>query len=266
MLYMIPDPSRIEESLRLSALYQANFEYDDFYLPGVYEDPAKIRERITFYQSLGRDLSRDTLHGLFLDVTPHSEDSGIRKASEARMLLSMDIAAKLNLRAVIFHTNTIPNFRVPSYLAHWTDANEAMIRKLLSLYPKQEIYYENMFDIVPDDLAGLAKRLADEPRFGVCLDYAHARAFGKGQSWAEKLGPYVRHIHLTDNDEAVDLHQAVGSGKIDWKEYDSLIRRYTKEPSVLIEISSPDKILASAVYMQENGLYPFPRKEGGAAC
>jgi len=266
MLYMIPNPSRIEESLQLAETYQANFEYNDFFLPRVYEDPDNIRQRIAFYRILGRDTRNDTLHGAFLDITPHSEDTGIRELSKTRVLQSMDIAAELELRAVIFHTNTIPNFRTASYVKHWTDANEAWIRQLLSRYPGIEIYYENMFDMVPDDLAALAERLKDEPRFGVCLDYAHATVFGKGQPWAEKLGAYTKHLHINDNDGAVDLHLAVGDGTIDWKAYDQNIRRFTREPSVLIETSNPEKFLSSVRYLKDKGFYPFPEAKGGTAC
>ena len=46
---IIPQRDNIEESLRLSREYNANFEYNDFFLPFVLDDEAKKSEIIDFY-------------------------------------------------------------------------------------------------------------------------------------------------------------------------------------------------------------------------
>ena len=88
-LYIIPKRDNIEESLRLSKEYNAYFEYNDFFIPAVLDDEEKKKELISFYKSLPRDRSRDTLHGAFLDVTLHSSDAKIREVSEFRVRQSM---------------------------------------------------------------------------------------------------------------------------------------------------------------------------------
>jgi len=177
-IYLIPDRNQIEESMKLAKQYDACFEYNDFFSPAVLEDSAKIEELIAFYQGLERDRSRDTLHGAFLDVTIHSDDPVIRRASEHRVRQCMEIADKLDIRGVVFHTNTIPNFRVDYYQKNWLEQNERFWREILKEFPKLSIFIENMFDEEPDLLAQLAEKMLDEERFGICFDYAHAQVFG----------------------------------------------------------------------------------------
>lgn len=259
-LYMIPERENIRESVQLSEEYGAQFEYNDFFSPAILDEEKKKKELIDFYCSLTRNRDRDMLHGAFLDVTPHSEDAEIRKVSEYRVRQSMDIALRLGVRGVVFHTNFIPNFKTPSYMEHWVCANEAFYRQLLTEYPALEILVENMFDTEPVLLAELAGRMREEKRFGVCLDYAHMWAFGveaEAEDWMSALLPYTHHIHINDNDLKVDLHQAVGEGKIDWSKFDAFMRSGGAECSVLIETRTIRKQRASLEFMKKNAIYPF---------
>lgn len=97
-LHIIPDRKRIEETLELAEEYHAVFEYNDFFHPAVLDDKKKIDELVSFYIKQPRDRSRDTMHGAFLDITIHSEDSMIRQASGHRIRQSMDIARDMGLR------------------------------------------------------------------------------------------------------------------------------------------------------------------------
>ncbi len=257
-IYIIPDPSMIEHSMQICEEYHAHFEYNDFFLPAVLDDLSKKMELIHFYRGLERDRSRDMLHGAFLDVTIHSEDSRIRQVSELRVRQSMDVAKELDIRGVVFHTNLIPNFRVKSYLQHWLDCSEIFWRKILSDYPNLEIVIENMFDETPDILVALAMRMQDEPRFGICFDYAHANAFGNDiNDWACKLLPYTHHMHINDNDLKDDLHLCVGEGEIDWIRFDNFVKNRNTFCSVLIEVRDLSKQKKSLEYMKTKGIYPF---------
>lgn len=257
-LHIIPDRNRIEETLELAEDYHAVFEYNDFFHPVVLDDKRKIDELISFYIKQPRDRSRDTMHGAFLDITIHSEDSMIRQASEHRIRQSMEIAHDMGLRGVVFHTGRLYGFRDGQYLKNWLNVNEAFFCGLLQEYPEQQIYMENMFDEAPDILAQLAKRLEHEPRFGVCLDYAHAAVTNiAGEQWVEALAPYIRHIHINDNDKVSDLHQEIGTGKLDWQAFDSQMRRFQVKASVLIEMKDLGRQRRSIEYLKKNKRYPF---------
>jgi len=257
-IYLIPDRNRIEESMELARKYSAGFEYNDFFNPMVLEDEEKIEELITFYKGLDRDRSKDTLHGAFLDVTIHSDDPVIRKTSERRVRQCMEIADRLGIRGVIFHTNTIPNFRVDFYQKNWVARNEQFWRQILNEFPNLSVFIENMFDEEPDLLAQLAVKMQEEEQFGICFDYAHAQVFGYDiDDWVEQLGKYVKHMHINDNNLVADLHQSVGSGQIDWNVFNEKLQEKQIKASVLVEVKEIEAQKQSLEYMKDHKIYPY---------
>ncbi len=261
-LYCIPVLQQLEKYEAFSERYQAAFEYNEFFAPGLLDDDAGRERVIQRYMGVGRDRSHDTLHGAFLDVCVNSADERIFRVSDYRIRQCMDIAQRLGCRAVIFHTNYIVNFRLQSYLDSWIDRNEEYWREIIRDYPEQLIYMENMFDDTPGLLGELAERMEDEPHFQVCLDTAHALISGSPlKAWLERLSPYTAHIHINDNDGAQDLHRPVGEGVFPWELYDGWVRSFDqgREPSVLIEVRTFEDLERSVRYMREHKLYPFPR-------
>lgn len=260
-IYIIPDEKRIGESCALAQRFGACFEYNDFYVPALLDDEEEFARRIRMYRELDRDRSADTLHGAFYDVTVHSDDPLIRRVSEKRVYQSMEAAEKLSVRGVVFHTGTIPNFRGEYYHQNWVDKNTKFWTKICREYRELEIYIENMFDMEPDFLLDLCRNMEEIPNFGVCLDYAHARVFGgRPRLWVETLAPYIRHMHINDNDGMVDQHNTVGRGCIDWNAYDRSIRAEKIIPSVLVEMRSIEKQEKSLEYLQEHRFYPYGGK------
>lgn len=270
-LYLVPDRKDMERMCTLAAEYGCAFEYNDFFLPKVMDDVMeqeaiiadyrKYREGLPDGEQAESGFSADTMHGAFLDVTIHSDDPLIRDASMLRVRQSMEIAKSMGLRGVVFHTGRLAGFRAAGYLQNWRDRNEAFFRELASSCPEQQIYMENMFDEAPDVLAGLAEKMRDVKNFGICLDYAHAMLSKcPGREWIATLAPDIRHIHINDNDLQNDLHLAVGSGTLDWQEFDSLIREYRVEAPVLVEVNGYEAQKESLRYMKKHGIYPMERE------
>lgn len=261
-IYCIPNLDQIDKYIEFSEEYNAGFEYNDFFLPDVLDQPGKIQKLVKEYKKIPRDRSEDTLHGVFLDICVNSSDALIYKASDFRIHQSMNIASELGVKAVIFHTNQIPNFRLKSYMDTWVDKNEIYWRVLLKEYSNLEIYLENMFDMDSELLRKLAERMADEPRFGVCLDVAHANISTEPvNSWLCRLSPYIRHFHLNDNNGIEDSHNPIGSMTVDWKAYERFTSNLTNEqkPTVLIEVRSFEDLEASIDYMKIRNMYPFTK-------
>lgn len=259
-IYLIPDMEHIEESLELARQYQACFEYNDFFMPQVFSDEAEIEKRIQFYKALKRDRSHDTLHGAFLDVTIHSQDEKIREVSRERARQSLSIAERLGIRGVVFHANLIAGYYDENYLNGWLTASVDFYKEMLAEFPKLEIFVENMFEARPDDLKRLAEEMKEEPRFGLCLDYAHAAVFGKKPvMWVKELAPYIRHLHINDNDLCGDKHWHIGEGQMDWNEFSEAMKRYEVQTSVLIEVRGNENWHRSAEYLKKNGIYPWQR-------
>lgn len=194
-----------------------------------------------------------TLHGAFLDVTVFSDDSLIARASDYRVEQSLTIAKRLGAKGVVFHTNYIANFKTDSYRDSFVKKNAVYWSEKLLKYPDIQIYMENMFDDTPELLVGLAEELKGYKNFGVCFDYAHAHVFGNPDEiglWVRTLAPYVKHLHINDNDFRQDLHLAVGDGKIDWKLFKNFYENFFPDATVLIEVNSMEKIRKSLDFLE----------------
>lgn len=252
-IHIIPDSNRINETMALCEKWNANLEYDDFFLPALLDDKAALRERINMYKALGRPVGVDTLHGVFLDMCVNSLDEKIAAISRDRMRTSMDISSELGCKGIVFHTNLIPGFETESYLNGWLNAYEEFYRSLLSEYKDMEIYLENMFDYKPDMLIEMAEAMKDESRFGICFDVAHTNVHMiPAQKWMSALAPNIKHLHINDNDGRCDDHKAVGLGNIDWKNYFELLDSLKIEASLLVEVSSIEDQELSLRYLKEN--------------
>ena len=118
------------------------------------------------------------------------------------------------------------------------------------------VYMENMFDTEPDEIANLAERMTDVANFGICFDYAHAYLTSTPLLvWAEVLAPYIRHVHINDNDGRNDLHLALGDGTIDWVKFLKLREMYFTNASVLIETTPIENQKKSLKFMKKMGFF-----------
>lgn len=257
-LYLIPNRAEINEFVELANAYGAYYEYNDFFMGEVLDDKKKQAEIIDFYAKVRNDFSKDTMHGAFLDITVHSTDQRMKEISELRVRQSMDVAKEMGLRGVVFHTNRIYAFREENYLKNWEEANYRFFTTLCEEYPNQQIFMENMFDESPDMLIRLAERMKDCTNFGVCLDYGHGAISDIAESgWMRLMAPYVKHMHINDNDGSNDLHLALGDGRLKWKKFTKEIADYQMDTTVLIEVKGIEKQRKSLEYMKENHIFPL---------
>lgn len=243
-LLIIPQKDKLEDYMRLAEEYNCGFEYNDFFLPAVLENQQLLKECISLYNRSENRPLFSTMHGAFLDVSIFSDDPRIREVSDYRVTQSLQIATELNAQAVIFHTNFVPNFRLKSYMDNWVETNVKYWTKKLEEFPTLSIYVENMFDEDCELLARLGERMCANERFGICFDYAHAHVFGDEADislWVERLAPYVKHIHINDNDFLEDSHLALGDGSIDWESFKRYYEKYFDGASVLLEVSGLEK-------------------------
>ena len=252
---IIPDICDIERTMKLTEEYGVVFEYNDFMLPRQLDQTEECRRKIEINRGLGRDRSQDTFHGAFLDLAIHSQDAMIREISRKRIYQSMEIAQELDVRGVVFHSGLVGNFYAPYYWKRWVEKNVEFWTRVLEDFPHREIYIENMFDEDEQSLAELGKALESQDRFGICLDYAHAMAFGDAKQierWFQGAAPYIRHMHINDNNLKEDLHLPLGQGTIDWEQFGSLMRRYGVRASVLLEVAGEQAQRQSLEYIREH--------------
>ena len=247
---VIPDISNMDEYMTLVSEYGVAFEYNDFFDPSVYEDKNETERRIAKYLEYDRDRSKDTLHGVFYDIAPISQDSVIRDHCRMLMRQSMDIAEELGCKGVVFHTGLLAGLNTEGYLSGWLSGMTAFLHELAAKYRGLYIYMENTFENSPVIFNALMDNLKDEPNVALCLDYAHAALTSTpAREWFEEMAPYIKHMHLNDNDLISDLHLAAGDGNIDYSELEPLIEKYGVQTQILLEVNGIEKARRSLEYM-----------------
>ncbi len=252
---IIPKVNNLDESLRLCEEYGTGFEYNDFFFPDIMDNKAKKKEIISLYKSVKLP-DYNTMHGAFFDIIVFSEDRKIRDVAEYRIKESIETAMELDAKGVVFHTNHTPMLKSDFYINGWAEKNTDFWNRICDEYKGIEIYLENMFDDTPDMLKTLSDNLSGKENFAVCLDYAHATVFGKNaDSFVKELSPYVKHIHINDNDLEDDLHLAVGDGKINWENFKiHFLENLGNAKSILIETSDTDNQRKSLEYLKKLGI------------
>ncbi|MCQ2080536.1 MAG: sugar phosphate isomerase/epimerase [Lachnospiraceae bacterium] len=252
-IHVIPDADRIEETLEVCNEWNALFEYNDFFNPHLLDNKEELRKRISLYQRLNRKPFEDTLHGAFYDTYVDSQDPLIEKIARERMTLSMEIANELEVRGVVFHGNAISGFRLEGYISNWVMKNAEFYHELLNRFPRTNIWVENTFDTTPEALLRLLKEMSGEERFGICFDVAHANIQSIPMNkWIEAFGKHIKHIHINDNDGISDLHNSVGSGTVNWRDFFEQINRIDNDMSMLIEVKSIESQIESLNYLKVN--------------
>lgn len=248
-IFIVSKIDAIDEYMEIANQYGLGFEYNDFFMPDILDDPDRLNQLIFEYKK--HNLPKNcTLHGVFFDIIPFSYDEKIRNISIERMEQSMAVAKQIGARGVVFHSNYNPFLESDLYDEGVIRGMTTCLRKLLAKYPDVEIYLENMFDKDPHIMRAIAEQLKDCHNFGLCLDYAHASLSGTAMdSWVMELAPFIRHLHINDNDFKSDLHLPVGAGNIDWKLFKKYYENYFPDSSILIETTKPDAQRKSLEYM-----------------
>lgn len=248
--HIIPEYENIEKSLTLAEKYNAVFEYNDFFKPAIFENEEILEERIQFYLNLDRDRSKDTLHGIFLDLSIASQDTTIREYSKKRIRQSMEIADRLGVKGVIFHTGLIGGLTVDYYINGWVDAATELFTDLAKEYPNLMIYLENSFEFSPDAFLKLMDKVKDVENVKICLDYGHAAlTLTPLEEWVKQMAPYIAHMHVNDHDLKADLHLAPGEGQINYNYYKELMEIYNVNVSTLLEVNGIERQTKALEFM-----------------
>ncbi len=184
-----------------------------------------------------------TLHGPFLDLNPASYDRLVQEAVFRRFEEAFRAAELLGAEKIIFHSGRIP---ATVYLEGWAERTAEFFERFLEGRSGIQVLVENVFDPEYTGLLELAQRVR-HPDFGLCLDMGHAHCFSPAPvtEWARALGPYVRHVHVHDNDGSGDQHLALGGGTIPAREVIGEILRQNPEVSWTVECSRKDQAEAT---------------------
>ncbi len=218
----------------------------------VFSEDGLFDNYLEWYRSSGRTTS---LHGVFIDVNPASGDPLFRELSEKRCVQSMETAKAVGAVNVVFHSSCFPFLR-GGYLENWADLCADFYQRLADSFD-MKIFIENSFDIDPEPIKQLMKRISD-PRIGVCLDIGHVNYSRISlKQWFEELGEWTGYLHLSDNGGTYDDHLPLGQGTVDWEEADALWRSLDRDTVITLEVGGIRGVEDSTGFLREHGFFGF---------
>lgn len=167
------------------------------------------------------------IHAPFFDLNPASNDKDIKEITSRRFRQTLDFAAELGSSRIIFHPGFDP-WRYARTPGAWLNNSLEFWPPLIKRAEHHGILLclENIFDTEPAPLVDLLKSI-NSPHLRHCFDVGHWFLFSKTPlcDWFDLLGPFLSHLHLHDNRGRGDDHRPIGSGKIDFPDLFSQLKR-----------------------------------------
>lgn len=161
-----------------------------------------------------------SFHGPINEILPHSEVSAISRFSKQRVEKSIEIALELMAKRIVFHTGINTIITDPSFINNTITKQAIFWSSLCEKYREIEIVIENMWEPSPFYLIEICK-LVNKTNFGICLDVGHSNVYSNETTnkWIIDSLPFLKHIHLNDNNGKWDEHLALGNGNINFAEW-----------------------------------------------
>ena len=171
-------------------------------------------ERVAAARGKMEGISALFFHGPFAELCPCAIDPKVRRVSMDRVVQAAELAEGLGISRILFHGGFIPLVYFPEW---YVEQSVLFWKEALERIPKgMTLVVENVMEPGPETLVQIAKGVND-PRLGLCLDVGHANTIiskTKPLDWVEPMAPYLRHVHLHDNEGNMDTHSPLGQGEI----------------------------------------------------
>jgi sugar phosphate isomerase/epimerase len=197
-----------------------------------------------------------TVHAPYNEIFLGAPDRMIRDASLLRMESAFELIPWFSPLAVVIHLN-YEERRFGFIYDEWF----SMIIPALKRYAERcgdmgaFLAIENVYEESPDAMASVLEALDGYPAYH-CLDVGHLNAFSDTgiDEWIEKMGRYITHFHLHDNDGSEDSHSPIGSGNIDFKLVGDFISTMEKRPLITLEPHNEKDLWATLSGFKRMGL------------
>ncbi len=159
-----------------------------------------------------------TFHGPFWDLNMGSVDPAIREVVRSRLDSLFRLIEKVLPERVVLHTGFDPRHH-DGHRGEWIEHGLATLEPFVRRAERLGVtlVLENVFEEGPELHRELLERM-QSPWLGFCLDVGHQHAFSKTalDKWLEATWPYLKEVHLHDNDGSCDAHLPVGAATIDF--------------------------------------------------
>jgi sugar phosphate isomerase/epimerase len=198
-----------------------------------------------------------TLHGPFYDLAPGGMDTKILEASRDRLKQVFNLIPVFEPMSIVCHTgydreryHEVENEWLETALETWTP----LIDDLRGT--ETTLVIENVYEKTPKMLLRLMKGL-DTTKVGFCFDTGHMNVFSEKsmEDWLKALGPFLKQVHLHDNDGTSDDHWAIGAGKIDFEILFRYVEKNHLRPIITLEPHREDWIWQSLEALSKSGRF-----------
>lgn len=169
------------------------------------------------YKGLFKDFKGiKAMHGPFLDLKPASPDPAIRDVSYSKYLNTLDIANKLDIDYVIFHSQINPYLNEPLIIEINNIQSKELWKKLLkSSKYKGIVLIENIFEESPEMLKANIEAINIE-NMKINLDIGHANLGRVSlEEWIGELKVHISYMHIHSNDGIYDRHMVPSEEEIE---------------------------------------------------
>ncbi len=203
---------------------------------------------------------KNTIHGPFIDLSPGSTDSLIRKATKTRLEQLLKLIPVFNPVSIVCHAG-YESQKNSFFREEWVE-NSLKLWKWFEKIVSEEgskLLLEIVYEHEPEDILFLFENL-DPDITGFCLDIGHQSVFGRVplEKWISVLGKYLGQIHLHDNMGEKDDHLAAGSGKINFKPLFLFLKNnYNPSRVITLEPHLEEDLEPSLLFVKNNHKYLF---------
>jgi sugar phosphate isomerase/epimerase len=239
--------TNIDDCIRLAVARGLGIELMAFAYPDVLDgDWRSLLER--YKAQLQPVPGMLTMHGPFMDMASGSPDQQINEVCKARFRHALRIAHELGVQIVVLHANFIGAIHSEAYRIGWHKRNVLFWSEIAD-YAQQlgvTVAVENMWEFDPDIIGDVLKTI-DHPNLRACLDVGHAHLYSQVTFavWLETMKPYLVHLHVNNNDGALDIHGGLGAGVLDYQRLLEAVRTLPSQPTITLEMDSVGDMEAS---------------------
>ena len=208
-IYVEPFLYDVESSIKIAKKYNLSLEL--LVTPDRYStlQNGRINDDLNNLRGL-------SIHGPIHNITPGAVDPLAIDLTKRRYFETIEFGIKFKAKWVLFHLSFNPlEFWHPTAEKNWIDRAVNFFNMYLT-DPKIKIHLENSFELGPDIFLDILEKF-DNDYFSICLDVGHVVAYSKTPifEWIEKLAPYIKEVHLHNNDGKYDRHWPLDRGVID---------------------------------------------------
>ena len=209
---------------------------------------------------LAKQYNIKILHAPFNELHPAAIDPRARALAMDRLNQAGEIAIEMGINKMVVHSGYIPFV----YFKEWhRDRSVEFWQEFMADKPKNfEICIENVLDDEPYTLTEIVREVND-PRVGLCLDVGHANIVGSfmnGKSvsvsleeWLGGMAPYLKHLHIHNNDGTGDFHNEIMNGTVDMERIlDGVLEKCSQLTTITLEVMKCESTLD---WLKNRGYY-----------